>query len=140
MGRLGAMDDTDQFYTTRNPVIPEYNWPYGRTVITRNAELTKTQLSFSSITGKAKHFYDHLENCLAGAGYCYSKERLYTFKPFEVRCGYTGKPPKTNLQMQIHIGGGNQYYLIRNGNLAFTQLLRCPERINACHKNTTKFL
>ena len=136
MGRLEATNGNDQFYTTRNPEIPDYHWPWGKTVKTYNGELTKTRLSFSSITGKGKHFYEYLKNCDASTGICYSTHRVYIFTPFEVKCGYTGKRPKRNLQMQVHTSENGQYYLIKDENLAFTQLLQCPKRINDCHRNT----
>ena len=135
LGILKANKNNPTFFSTQNPIIPAFNWPYATDVITSNAEMSTTQLQFSGNTGKGKHFIEYLGDCSALTGHCKSDKRTFVFDKFQFHCRYPGRQPLLGKQLQVHVNANGNYYVVKDTNLAFSSLFTCPDKVKECFHN-----
>ena len=135
LGILRTDKSNPTFFSTQNPIIPVFNWPYATDVTTSNAEMSMTHLQFSGNTGVGRHFIEYVGDCSALTGHCKSEKRTFIFDKFQFHCRYPGRQPLLGKQLQVHVNANGNYYVVRDSNLAFGALFECPDKVKECFKN-----
>ena len=133
IGRLSQIAPGSTTFETNNVPQPSYYWTKEVTVVTRNARLTTTLISFDLTTGMAQHPFDSLLTCEPERGYCSSSTSMYTFAPLSLSCLETQKPLASNTTIFLHEFRDHHLFQTPKIDLAFTSLIQCPERVRRCY-------
>ena len=131
-GRLVRSNQESNTLTTRNPLKPNFAWHGTNYESQRNAILTETTLAFNTHSGLAQHVVETIQSCATHEGWCRSERSLYDFPPFNLTCTTIRSAIKQNTTIIHHTSASSSFFQIPDVDIAFSDLVECPESIKRC--------